>query len=179
MQPIGGHHFREDGVLFEGDTLDEVLTKLSDYRVNNSAPLGDPEQEILAYYAKNWPFMVDEDEDAKPPEPVGWMNAAWVSYLRKMWTRPATKQITPKEASTRWEVCLKCPHNRQISLTTQEEKEMERKSFMLRKGQNVPDKIGFCALHRWDTKSSVFIEAPAAVSGKLKDATNYPGCWVA
>lgn len=177
MRPIGGHHFTEDGVRFEGDTLDEIVTKLSDYRVNNLAPIGQPRQEILSYYAKNWPFMVDEDFGAEPPEPPGYRMEKWTAFIRKLWGKPGMKQITPKEASLRWEVCLKCPHNVPVSPTTQEEKEMERKAFMLRKGQTVPAKLGFCSLHLWDISSASFIETPVALSGKPKEAASYPGCW--
>lgn len=179
LRPIGGHHFIEDGVKFEGDTPEEVVTKLSDYRLNNGAPIGQPMQELLSYYAKNWPFMVDEDYGAEPPQTPSLRLTKWVEWVRSMWGKPSLKQITPKEAVTRWEVCLICPANVQLDPSTPEQMETKRKAFMLRRGQDVPAKLGFCSCHRWDLPSAVFIEAPVVVSGKLKDAVQPPNCWVA
>ncbi len=179
LRPLGGHHFIEGRLRIEGETLDEVIRKLTDYRVNNSVPVGNPEQEILVYYLGKYPYMVDIDYEAVDSFTQGYYEQKWLEWIRRHWKRPASKQITPKEAESRWNVCLNCPHNIKLSVSTQEDKESERKSFLLRRGQTTPEKLGFCSLHLWDTRASVFLEAPAEVSGKLKDAANYPGCWCA
>lgn len=179
MRPIGGHHFSEDGQTFRGDTLDEVVKALSDYRINNSAPLGDPEQDVLRYYAEHWPYMVDIVEDPPEPETPSLRMTRWMQWVRKQWGKPAPKMATQQEAAIRWEVCLGCPHNVKLYPSTREQMEIERKAFLLRAGQNVPEKLGFCSLHRHDTTVAVFTEAPAAGSEKPKDLPNHPGCWVA
>lgn len=179
LRPIGGHHFKEDGRTFRGDTLDEVVKQLTSYRLDNSAPLGNPEQEILRFYAINWPFMVDEDFDPPEPDTPDIRMQRWLTWVRKQWGKSRRQPTTSKEAAIRWEICLKCPHNVKLHPSTPEEKEMERKAFLLRFGQSVPEKLGFCSLHRHDTTIAVFSEAPAASSEKPKDLPNYPGCWVA
>ena len=64
LRPLeGGHHFHCYGLKFTGETLGEVVGKVSSYRLNNLIPMGRPEQEVLAYYADKFPWMVDAAED--------------------------------------------------------------------------------------------------------------------
>lgn len=179
LRPIGGHHFIAHSIRFEGDTLVEVVRKVTDYRINNLKPVGNPKQEVLMYYLRNWPFMVDEDEGAAPPDPVQEETEAWVNWVRRQWLKPAPKTITPKEAAIRSDICIRCPFNKPIEAITEEQTDLKRKAFLLRKGNAVPAKLGFCSLHRWDTPSAIFLEVPASASGKLKDTPSHPGCWVA
>lgn len=179
MRPIGGHHYVAHQIRFEGDTLDEVAQKVSDYRLNNSIAIGDPKDEILRYYLASYPFMVDIDEAPDRVNTLDEIKRAWVEWVRSRWSHPQGKTVTPKEAAIRWQVCLGCPHNRPFEAATPEEMEMDRKAFLMRKGHGVPAKLGFCSLHKWVTPIAVFSEAPAAASGKLKETANYPGCWVA
>ncbi len=155
------------------------MKKITDYRVNNAITVGDPKQEVLEYYLKNFPFMIDLDESTDRVNTLDEISKAWVEWVRKRWSQPPGKTITPKEAAIRWSVCLGCPHNKPFEAVTQEQMEMERKAFLMRKGYTVPPKLGFCSLHRWVTPIQVFSEAPAAASGKLKETANHPGCWVA
>lgn len=177
-QPIGGHHFSENGQTFKDDTFGGVVKKLTGYRLTNGMPMGEPEQDVLLFYAQKWPFMVQEDYADPPPmnsDTITW----WMAWIRKQWGKSRGRTITSKEAAIRWETCLKCPHNIKIEPSSPEQKEMARKSFLLRAGQDVPKDLGFCALHRHDTSVAVFTEAPVQSSEKPKDLANYPGCWVA
>lgn len=177
--PIGGHHFIEDGVMLKGDTLPDVVKALSDYRLTNMVPIGEPEQEILQYYMRNWPYMVDEDYDYKITDAKVSPNSRWVKWIRMNWGKPLGKMATAREANSRAAICCKCPYNLPIEPINQEEQEMMRKAFMMRRGHDVPKNLGFCSLHLWDNGSSIFIEAPSNVSGLEKDAARYVGCWVA
>jgi hypothetical protein len=179
VRPLGGHHFIEGRVRIEGNTLDEVASKLSDYRINNTIPIGNPKDEILQYYLQKYPYMVDIDDEGIP-EPAGdRLKAQWVQWIRNRWGKPLGKAASSKEAEGRSAVCAKCPFNVPIEPTTTEEHEMLRKAFMLRRGHDVPKKLGFCSLHLWDNGSAIFIEAPTGVSGMTKDTAKYPRCWVA
>lgn len=178
LRPHGGHHFTAHGILMKGDTLDEVVRQIKDYRINNAIPVGDPTDEVLQYYAAKWPFMVYPDEDAKEFRPSV-MKERWMKWVRVRWLKPSVKQITLKEAEARWKVCQFCPYNKPLTPVNDEQTAIARKAFMLRRGQTIPSNIGFCALHGADIGAMVFLEAPVEVSDKPKDAANHTNCWVA
>ena len=179
LRPFGGHHLVAHGIRFEGNTPVEVVKKVTDYRVHNSIPVGEPMKELLDYYAAKWPFMVDEDYDTKPEPPPNTTKEKWMGWVRQQWKFPRGKYIANKEAEARWKVCLTCPFNKPIETQSQEEREIARKSFLMSRGVTMPARLGFCSLHLADIRTMVVLEAPSVVSDKPKDAANHPGCWVA
>lgn len=176
--PFGGHHFYEMGLMMKGDTFDEVRIKLTDFRLNNNRPVGNPGQDILTYYAVNFPWMVKEDDAEMPQEGENFL--AWRAWIQKTWNRPPKKIIVSKEAEMRWSVCKTCPHNIPIAAGNRraEFDELKRKAFILRRGIKIPPEIGFCSLHRADLSAFTFTETPKDHSEIKKDTPNYPGCWV-
>lgn len=177
LRPLGGHHFIENKIKMDGDTLKEVVRKVTDYRVNNNQPIGDPEQQILQYYARRWPFMVDPD-DSIPEDHSNYLTDKWVSWIRSQWKAPQGKIVTTQEAQQRWEVCLKCPYNVPIRIVTAEHVDMKRKAFLLKRGQDTPVGLGFCSRHLQDLSVSVFLETPVESSAAPKDGANPTNCWV-
>lgn len=178
-QPIGGHHFKENGHMLRGDTFDEVVSELATYRLNNSIPIGNPKQDVIAYYAEKFPYMVMLDED--PPEPIKRSEEylAWRSWVWEMWKKPELRHVTTKEAAERWIECSQCPYNKSILETvTREGREVSKKAFLLRRGENIPSFVGFCACHRFDIGVASLLENPASRSEKNKDTEQPAGCWV-
>lgn len=176
--PFGGHHFYEDGLMMKGDTFDEVKEKLTDFRLNNNRPLGNPGQDILLYYAVNFPWVVKEDENEIPEESQSFLD--WRAWIQKTWNRPPKKTIVTKEAEMRWVICMACPHNVPTSNGNRkiEVDQLKRKAFILRRGVKIPSDLGFCSLHRFDLGVATFIETPKDHSEQQKDTPNYPSCWV-
>jgi hypothetical protein len=176
--PLGGHHYYEDGLSLKGDTFEEVREKLSDFRLNNNRPVGNPGQDILIYYAVNFPYMVREDETEIPQETK--VFTRWRAWVQKTWTHPPKKTLTTKEASFRWDVCKTCPHNLPIisGLKHSEFEQITRKAFMLRRGAKIPQELGYCSLHHFDLGVATFIETPKDHSERRKDTPDYPSCWV-
>lgn len=178
-QPIGGPHYKIiNGPLFRGETLKELVKKVSDYRIANLIQLGDPEQDILLDWFVKWPYMVMlEGEETKSEQRNGFV--VWSSWIRKLWRNPHTKTLTTKEASERWQKCLTCPFNKEFDWSdTKESAAMVQKAFMLRRGIDIPKTLGYCGLHLWDIGVSSFIENPAKFSEKKQDQPQPSECWV-
>jgi len=177
--PIGGHHFPENnGPVIRGETFDEVEDKLSKYRINNGLPLGNPASEIIAYYARNFPWMVTlaDDKESKKQSSNYLRFSHWI---RTVWKNPPRKLIHQKEAEARWAACLKCPRNQKKDWqTTGEAAEMERRSFMLRCGIDIPQGLGFCSCHKAPLEVFVFVENADSFSAKKDEEPKQPGCWV-
>lgn len=174
-QPFGGHHYPEYGVTFRGDSVEDVKAQLTKFRLNNSIPVGNPEQDILLFYAKHWPWLVKGDLSPKVTmEDADY--AAWREWIYEEWKNPGSL-ITRKEACMRWEKCLTCPRNLKFSWqSTDESNELTRRAFLLRKGLEVPIGLGFCDLHKADLSVMVFLKQPEKHSNK-KDGEAEPGCW--
>ncbi len=176
--PLGGHHFNEGLVTLKGDTHIEVANKLRDFRVNNNKPMGDPEQDVLNYYAETSPWMVREDEE-KEEVPLDPSYLEWRDWVYRVWDKPPKKYTTKRDATARWLVCKTCPFNKKMDwVESNESSELVRRAFLLRKGLEVPDYLGFCTCHKADLGAFSFLEAPKDHSGIAKDAKNYPSCWV-
>jgi hypothetical protein len=175
--PLGGHHFTEKGHTIKADTFKQVVEKLEQYRLNNNMAVGQPDQDVLFYYALNFPWMVKEDGKPDPIEPEDYK--AWRSWIQKTWNKPPKKIITRKEASTRWEVCKLCPHNRTIGWPDSvEASQFARKAFLIRRGIEIPEDLGYCDLHKADLGVFTLTETPSSHSEKPKDIANEPSCWV-
>jgi hypothetical protein len=171
--PFGGHHFTDHGVTFRGENLQEVVKKLSEFRLGNAIPIGSPEQEVLRFYGENWPYLVERTDGSEPER-----NGLYDQYreaVHEMWRRPPKKFLTTKEASLRWEVCKTCPFNTKHDWKeTNESAEIARRAFVLRRGMDVPDSLGFCALHKADIPALSFLAEPKVYASDAK----HPGCWV-
>ncbi len=170
--PVGGHHYPEYGKTFKGETVDELVKQVKAFRLANNIPAGNPEQEILMFYAKNWPFMVKEDREAK--ETVSDKDyTAWRQWIYDTWSHPPKKLITSKEAKERWDVCLSCPMmKRPAWKSTDESSELTRRAFVLRRGVETGVNNNFCSCHQVDLGVFVFLE------NQEKRQDQPVGCWV-
>lgn len=175
-QPFGGHHFKDHGVMFKADTFPQLLQKVKDFRINNGLPLRAPDQEILQFYAKHWPWTVISDET--PSKSDGSNFAAWRTWVSKTWNTPPIKLQTSKEAALRWDVCRKCPFNVKFDWTeTPESVQIQRRSFVMRRGLPVPVELGFCTLHKADLAVFCFIDDTTKYSDK-EPGKEHKDCWV-
>lgn len=177
--PFGGHHYPEHGMTFKGESFKEVLKDVADFRRNNNLPAGDPEQEVLFYYASKFPWMVRADHGAVEPPQVKSQYHEFRDWVHKTWRKPPVSSVTTKQARERWAVCEKCPFNVPYAFReTDESSELVRRSFLLRRGITVPSFLGFCALHKADLGAFSFFEDAKSYSSK-KDSTQQPApCWV-
>lgn len=177
-EPYGGHHFVEQGITFKGDTFDEVIEKVADFRKNNNYPAGDPVQDVLIFYVKHWPYMVTDDLEPKEEVPIDTKYLEWRDWIYKVWQNPPKKFLTTKEAQDRWKVCETCPFNQKKDWAKSDEStELKRRQYLLTRGIAYPSFLGFCSLHRADLGVIVFTDQPVSLSSK-KDGGHYEKCWV-
>lgn len=176
--PIGGHHLFTSGRMFKATSFDGLVTAIRDYRIDNNHPIGDPEQEILAFYNRNFPYMVEHDPEAEERH----LNEDYVSmreWVFKTWRNAPKRLLGTKEVDLRWAVCAECPFNTEIIPDDEAENiRLVRQLFLLRKGATVPNNLKFCSCHRADLGVFTLIEAAKEFSAK-KDGTEQPAsCWV-
>ncbi len=177
--PYGGHHFPEKGALIKGDSFEDVVDLLHNFRLINARPLGNARQEIIDYYSVKFPWMVELETKPIKQIPVDPDYKQWRDWIASVWGKPMGNAVSKKESSMRLEVCRTCPHNIPKNWNeTEESIEFNRKALMLSRGNFVDEKYGFCSLHKADLGVLSFLESPLQVSGKDKDKQDYPACWL-
>lgn len=173
--PIGGHHFHDHGVTFKADSFESLCEKIKEFRINNAIREGDPEQEVLLFYAKNFPYVVESDDTI--PRVKDTQDAdKWIEYVTTTWRNPPRKLLTSKEASIRWDACKTCKYNKRLEKDSSREiAETEKRAFMLRRGVDVPHELGYCSLFGIDTRIASFIED---TKSSIESGDKPAGCWV-
>jgi hypothetical protein len=176
-QPIGGHHYPVDkpmATVLRAKTLDDLVEELHDFRVNNGITLGNPLQDILEYYRHKWPYLVVEEPG--DPEDVSIRYAVWRSWIQRTWAHPPKNLVPAKTAQERWAICEKCPYNKQRNWTRNDEsKELTKRAFLLRRGVDVPDFLGYCAYHGVDLGAFTMFDKPEA---HVQSEGKYEGCFL-
>jgi hypothetical protein len=175
-EPIGGHHFPEGAHVIKGKTFDEVVHGLTDYRITNGKPVGNPKREVLEYYDRNFPYMTQKGEGPYVPD-VREDYIRYRSWVFSTWKNPPKKTVTTKEATLRHEICDKCSERKPASWgSSQEAEELARRSFMLRCGLKTCGADGYCSCNRWPIETSVFLDQADQFSAKEPEVERPASC---
>lgn len=178
-QPIGGHHYPEHGEMFTGETFHEVVEAVRNSRIRNGRTVGDPERDVLVWYANKFPYMVlDDGEKYEPPEedPIYVEYRKWVHAV---WRNPPTKFVTLRESDERLKTCRKCPMAKKVEFGDGDEAaELARRCALLRCGASVNESAGFCSCFLWPNDVTVFFDQAGRFSGRKKDSEVPKNCWV-
>lgn len=177
-RPIGGQHFPcKDGNIIKAETFGELVTKVLDYRLNNGHPVGDPEHDIVQYYATNYPFMVEEYESGDEAERHEDSDMVY-RWVNSVWTNPPSGLLSKLEAAPLIKTCLDCPHNVDLEDLPQADSfdTAISRALVIRKFMSAPDNLGWCDHHKWLTPLALFIKENKKYSSGEEP---YPeGCWV-
>lgn len=177
-EPFGGHHFIINGTALKGETFDEVVGKIEEYRTNNNIPIGNAKNDLILFYAKNWPYMVtnSESEDCETVLPEGYIK--WRDWVYRAWANPPAKFLTKKEAEDRWDTCKTCKFNKPKNFPKSKElTEVNRRAFLMSRGMEAPSFLGYCALHSADLPTLVYADNPTMLLFE-KDNEPLESCWV-
>lgn len=171
--PYGGHHYTESGQTFRGDSFAAVVAKVTDFRLYNNIPAGNPTQDILQFYAANWPWLVKSDPHAQPEE-INEQYNLWRAWIYHAWRHPPRHFVAAPQREDRTNICRDCPYNEQFKFEeTKESAELTRRSYLLRQGQEASQDLGFCRLHRADLAAFTSFQSPAEPHPEQPRA-----CWV-
>jgi hypothetical protein len=182
-QPFGGHHFPEKTkfgtTTIRSSTFKGVVDLLTDYRIQNGIPLGDPSGEVTLYYAKNWPWMVTVDENQEIIHEDNPYYNEWRAWVQSTWKRGDPKMLHKREAADRWAICEKCPYAEgQSWADTKESQELDKRAFLYRRAEWAPRKLKFCSLHKADIGTLSFLQDAKSYSAKKESEPNYDKCWI-
>lgn len=172
--PAGGHRFVKDNVTLTGETVDEVLEKIQVHRAVNSLPLGDPEQELCAYYKDIAPYLVRESEAESVPRSPAIIQA---EAINRVWRERRKTSRLPAIIELRRETCERCPLRGSFHAEESDNRYIQEAH---RRAQLLTDSLGYKAagLCGWSN-------LPVAIITKLEQPDQLPGlpdvpevCWV-
>lgn len=165
--------------MIQGDSYEDVVSQIKDYRLNNGKPIGSPSMDVLRYYQRVCPWMVIDDLKPALESPISEIYGQWRAWISDMWKNPVSAGLSRKEASFRWDKCLTCPHNVPKEWPASlESAEMHKRAYLLGQGMNIDDGIGFCNLHKLDIGVASLFEKPKQSSRKDEAAEQPAECWV-
>ena len=176
----GGHSFQiPGGPLVKSDkeldteAIQELVDKITEYRVCNGKPIGDPLVEITAYYAIHYPFSIEQGErqDAAAPDRLTERVYRWINHL---WNHPPKEFAEPDEVSRRQKICAGCRWRTDCRKDeSKSAQEAQRRLFLLAKGSLGPDQDGWCKWHCHDNRLACLLPVE-----NLSTDDPIPECWL-
>lgn len=171
-KPIGGHHYHEGEELIKGDTFSELVDSICDFRIANRLPVGDPRGDVIAYYEKEFPWILIEDEcgdifksEFSIPRHLHPMR----DWLNEIWTKGSIKTVTKVEMAERAKGCEGCKYASEIDWDHSIETMELRKRVELLKGmRKTPLDKSYCRLHKWHNGLAVLLNAPKVNHAAVK-----------
>lgn len=176
-QPFGGHHFAEKSITFKAESFDDLVGKVRDFRIANGIKVGSPEEDILIYYAKNWPWLVEEDK-CPPKRQTNERYDKWSEFILRIKKSPIRKYANDKDMRIRYETCEKCKFRKKIQARDKDEfNALKQKVFVSCRGLMICDMDQFCDLHQAPIPVLLAADSPREVLPK-KDGNTAPECWI-
>ena len=169
-RPIpGDHHFTiKDGPTLTAETADEVIAKIAQYRINNGIPQGNPRAELTEFYAKEYPFAVENGEPEDDAEHDAFFEEV-IAWINRQWKNPPKQLLPIEDTHRRQECCQDCPLRvKGVSDHGPAEIEARRRLFLLAKGAPLEDDLGACTFHKWDNRLALLIPLPEIIQQSPK-----------
>lgn len=177
--PYGGHHFKEGSHIIMGETAQDVISKITSYRLNNKIKLGDPERDLVTYYLEKFPWMVTLDLEPQEVKKEPEVYEQWAAYIRKTWDNPPQTHCAEKEAEIRRIPCKNCSFKKLVRFPKSPESgSLKKMAFLLKRGAGESKDFHFCTLHQVDIGVCSRFENQLRGRDKRKDSQAPGNCWV-
>lgn len=172
--PSCGWNFHDHGQNFTGRDADEVIRKLTEYRTQNSLPLGDPEQELAAYYAEQAPYLVRE----RPTQPIetNGVRQRVAEHTMGIWYGKFQRlPVHNEQVRERLAVCVSCTHFHHDFHDGESSywREAATRAALMTGDMDCAEK-GHCDYHHWIISLAARLVTPA----KLATMPAPSCCWV-
>ena len=163
-----GWDFYQGEIWFSAPTLELLVKKVTDYRIANSLPVGNPNQEILDFNAA-------KTRKVTPMRFLPTLREKVVKWLEsRLKVKP--KYVDEAEADRRAAICSTCPNN--IIKWTEGEKckrcveNANRASAVILMGRKQHPTIGACKDLNQSNRVAVWLDEPKVDDPSLPDF-----CW--
>lgn len=168
----GAYWYEEEGFDFEAKKFPDLLDRVREFRTGMRKPVGNVEQDVLAWMRERWPYLVDEVEGEVSTSSLA---TKAIDYMLTLDTSKAQFFHSPL-SKDREEICRGCPFNVPVHslFANSEDMEAQYQRLALVKSQGAVRKsdLGWCKVHGHDCRIAVHQEG-------LEKCADQPGkCWV-
>ena len=114
--PPGGWQYPEGENTVRGDTHEDLIAKLTAYRIANQIVLGNPEQDIERYVCQQFPSYCGTDSNQLPPPRTAprTFRERVTSWAANRYQYAGGIELEDEEtAEARAQVCVNCPSNQE------------------------------------------------------------------
>lgn len=114
------HYPIADGVMLKTSTEEMLIQLMSEYRLRNSLPPGNPESEIDTYYCAKYPqichkevkdYFPDTQQASQPRESMLNRVSRWAAWMKNKMPRGGYKLVPQQVADERGKICVNCAKN--------------------------------------------------------------------
>ena len=173
LKPIRWHYPEDDHVI-DGDSYEDLVKKVKDFRFYRNVPAGNVEQDVAAFICGKFPWAGWKAGESieNPVTPA--LGALWMR-LRKMGESSVARAIAPV-VKHRAGICLGCPHNIPIPEMSEEDKVQYRRAVGLICGRLIEgeSELGLCSFHLHDNRVASMVNGNEPLRDGQPDH-----CWVA
>ena len=165
--PPAGHNFTDaSGVSFRAKSAPELIKAVELYRSNNALHIGNPAQEIEAFYAIHFPWLISKVGDSPEPPKEEFLR----DWINRLWRKPPQKEqwAESEKARERLQVCGRCPFNTPGGIIS----DVYLRRLIILGAGKISGAGSRCVAHKWDCGLAARIEAPETTGDPV------PGCWV-
>lgn len=170
-QPPAGHHFPDpSGHTIRAKSVPGLIDAIKSYRNNNARAAGNPEAEVEAFYAVEYPWLVVKAEkgECSPAEPIMPKEERLRPWINRIWRDPPKRWQEAEKAKARLEICKTCPYYSDLGPV---EPAYARRLLILAAGHS-DFKALHCSINDWPCGLAVWMDLPANAK-----SANVEGCW--
>jgi hypothetical protein len=180
----GGFKYERDGQFAEGFDRESLINALTNYRIVNNLPFGDPEKDVDAELLRRCPTY-------HPPIPTGFIAPRGSIQERSLLERcrdwlanrriqtNALSYVSPQEADKRAAICVKCEHNiewRNSCAACIPPIEMDIVKLTKNRRTQLHDSLKGCYACGHLNQAAVWLDAQSLASSRLKKTPKF--CWL-
>ena len=172
-RPKGGWVFKEDGVVFEGDSHNDLVRRVRKYRINHGKEYTDVDSDVRRYICERNPTLcrVKEKKPEKNEEDVTPSKVA-ATWLLGITTGGEYKRVFPETKSRRSDICRSCPKNRADIHPEDEVGQGHEYRLQTSTRGRFDGSLGICECHGHDNRVAVWLMG-------LKPSDDQPeNCWI-
>jgi hypothetical protein len=188
VMPDGWHYFQEfseESIRIDAGTYDELLFEVYNFRTQNGIPVDTVQRDVDDFICSTYPRQCHARATSKVVAAAGkqipeTQKARFIDDLAR-WANGlldgAVEFVLPSVAEARAFRCIECPYNRdwRTSGCSRCNDDASRLFVILRRGKDTGHckKLLGCTLHKFDTRSAVWIREPRKRSDRAPSS-----CWV-
>lgn len=183
--PPGGWTYAQNGLPHKitGSTYDDLINNITDARIHNNIPLGNPAKDHEEQFCQNFPSYCDPNSSQIQPErevsdteTFRTKVASWAG--NRYSSAGSIELVNEDEANVRGSICGQCPNNSEWRDGCKCIGQIDRTLLLIRQGRETKEKLLGCSCFGHDNQTAVWLPAKNLQHAKKNLETSPEFCWL-